>query len=191
MQYTYTTEIKRRDQKPVPLSVLCGNKKAVASLLDSISAYIGKSRMEVKLSLMNVEVGNLVDLEKFARIVNYQLADLINEMNQELMKARVKSLTSNDVSEAENVQNQFMMDFCKILQKDNDLKNIIIKYLRLVISRLGQSSSPTKTRIARQLKITRKALIIDDWQKFLQVSSKINKIENENYQILTEKNNAN
>lgn len=191
MQYTYTTEIKRRDQKPVPLSVLCGNKKAVASLLDSISAYIGKSRMEVKLSLMNVEVGNLVDLEKFARIVNYQLADLINEMNQELMKARVKSLTSNDVSEAENVQNQFMMDFCEILQKDNDLKNIIIKYLRLVISRLGQSSSPTKTRIARQLKITRKALIIDDWQKFLQVSSKINKIENENYQILTEKNNAN
>lgn len=186
MQYTYVTGIKRRQQKVDRLSILNGNKRAVADLVNAVSTYIGESTTDTICLLSDIEVGNLEDFEKFARIVNYQLADLINNMNRELIQERIKLLKSNNIVKIRKIQTQFNTIFCQFLQKDVNLKNIIVKYLRLVISRLAKNSATIKIRIARQLKIIRQALIADDWQQFLKISDKINEIESENYRIFME-----
>lgn len=184
MQYAYTPRVKHRYLKIPTASILCGNKKAVASLLDAITSYTGKTKSEVIYMLQNIELGNWEDFEKFIRVINYSLADFLNEMNREIVNNRIIFLKNGNMEPIITTQKDFTAKFCKFLQKDNALKEIIIKYLRLLILNLARSQSVQKRRISRQLKKIRRTLIINDWERFLQVSNIINEIENEGYQIL-------
>lgn len=184
MQYAYTPRVKHRYRKIPATSILCGNKKAVVNLLDAITSYTGKTKTEVIYMLQNIELGNWEDFEKFIRIVNYSLADFLNEINRKIVKKRIIFLKNGNIEPISIIEKEFTVKFCQFLQEDNALKEIIIKYLRLLILNMARSQSLEKRRISRQLKKIRSALIINDWGNFLQVSSVINEIENEGYQIL-------
>lgn len=184
VQYAYTPRVKYRYRKIPAASILRGNKRVVVSLLDAITSYIGKTKTEVIYMLQDIELGNWEDFEKFIRIINYSLADFLNETNRKIVKNRISFLKNGNIEPIIVIQKDFSAKFCKFLQEDNALKEIIIKYLRLLILNMARSRSLEKRRISRQLKKIRSAIIINDWEKFLQVSNVINEIENEGYQIL-------
>lgn len=177
MKYTHILPSKNTQKLPVN-SILNNNKKKVASLISSLSAYTKKSSSEVKQELRNIELGNLEEFEKFARIFNPVLADSINQLNINLRKQYI-TVSQKDIS---IIQNQFNEKFCEILQNDNSLKQILITYFALLINNLSTSAIDIKVRVARQLKKLRKALIQNNWNQVLQKLEKISKIENENYQ---------
>lgn len=183
--YSCTGKIKNRRRRLDSRSILAGNRKAVLNMVNAIAAYLKQSKMEVCLMLQDIDIGNLEAFEKFARVINYQLADFINNMNRKMIKARVEFLKTDNDNQILKVQEKYNFGLIEFFKTDNDLKEIIIKYLRLVISRLSRSYSLQQVRIARQLKKLRRALIKSNWEQFLNLADKINHIEIEGYHILS------
>lgn len=168
-----------------PNSILTGTKNSVEALLNELSVYTKKDKINIKQNLANVEIGNLKDFEKFLRTFDYQLADDVNEFNLDLVKTQAQVITHKaQLSEILKIQQQFEQKFISILQNNADLKSIIQSYFKLLIKQLSISPSSINIRVGRQFKKLRQNLILNNWNEITQNFDTINSIINENRQKL-------